>query len=334
MCICSWMATSTVNSQTASPKRIDGSRTASLTASPNRARKRARATQWPLVLVYEHEDCAEHDTGGHQEGADRLSSIRRALGRVKGVEFTSDFDPAGEAALERVHSRGYLDVLNELDTQFALGNRGPEPLSPHIAKKLFPDSKTCGMTLVSRGTLRAARRAAGAVIASIDGVVKAAASWTVDDGAPIGGAPHAAFCLVRPPGHHSMVDGFDPAAGGCGFCVINSVAVGAAHALYSLGMRVAIVDFDVHHGNGTEAITGLLVRGLYWVARLAPPLHHYEAEPFAPPLVALPKCAHSIRSGAAMQSRTRRSTPVRGSAGHAFGGGRDSCSGNKSLPVL
>src|SRR5437899_5224367 len=88
-------------------------------------------------------------------------------------------------------------------------------------------------TAMSPHTLRAALRAAGAAVLATDLVIS--------------GAAEAAFCAVRPPGHHAE------RARAMGFCFFNNVAVGAAHALESHGLsRVAIADFDVHHGNGTE----------------------------------------------------------------------------------
>jgi acetoin utilization deacetylase AcuC-like enzyme len=90
-------------------------------------------------------------------------------------------------------------------------------------------------TWMNKHSLQAALRAAGAVVLGVDRVMA--------------GTNHAAFCSVRPPGHHAERDR------AMGFCLFNNVAVGAAHALHNHGLkRVAIVDFDVHHGNGTEHI--------------------------------------------------------------------------------
>jgi acetoin utilization deacetylase AcuC-like enzyme len=90
-------------------------------------------------------------------------------------------------------------------------------------------------TFMSPGSAEAASRAAGAVVAAVDAV--------------LGGTTRRAFCAVRPPGHHATRDQ------AMGFCLFNNVAVGAAHALIAHGLkRVAIADFDVHHGNGTQAI--------------------------------------------------------------------------------
>lgn len=90
-------------------------------------------------------------------------------------------------------------------------------------------------TLMSAGSVEAALRAAGATVAAVDAVMS--------------GATSHAFCAVRPPGHHATRDQ------AMGFCLFNNVAVAAAHALAAHGLRrVAIADFDVHHGNGTQAI--------------------------------------------------------------------------------
>ena len=99
-------------------------------------------------------------------------------------------------------------------------------------------------TAFSKGSLGAALRAGGAVCRAVDAVVN--------------GENRNAFCVVRPPGHHAGVNGLEDGAHSCGFCIFNSVAIGAMHALdrhRGNGVeRVAIVDFDIHHGNGTEEI--------------------------------------------------------------------------------
>ena len=162
---------------------------------------------------------------------------------MSGLAFCSDFEVASLASLQRVHSPEYLQTLCDVERAYNSGKfSGPEPLSPHVVHRLFPSAPAHGMTIVSAGSVRAARRAAGSVIAAVDHVIRAV-SESKQDGDR--GAPPCAFCLVRPPGHHSMVDGYDPVAGGCGFCLVNSVAVGAAHAMSVRGRRVAIVDFDV-----------------------------------------------------------------------------------------
>jgi acetoin utilization deacetylase AcuC-like enzyme len=103
---------------------------------------------------------------------------------------------------------------------------------------MVPDSGYARLdpdTVVSRDSMQAARRAAGALVAAVDLVC--------------GGEMESAFCCVRPPGHHAESDR------AMGFCLFSNIAVGVAHALSEHGIeRVAVVDFDVHHGNGTEEI--------------------------------------------------------------------------------
>jgi len=129
------------------------------------------------------------------------------------------------------------------------------PFTPHVQKVIghVPDSKIkqaqyCDTSL-SPGSRQAALRAAGAVVHSVDRIMN--------------GSTTSAFCLVRPPGHHAGPSGLEGAPS-CGFCIFNSIAIGAAHALRVYGYRqneqdrcckrVAVLDFDIHHGNGTEAI--------------------------------------------------------------------------------
>ncbi len=118
--------------------------------------------------------------------------------------------------LGRVHASGYIDTIDAASPAAGLHFIDPDTaLNPH--------------------SLTAARHAAGAVVLAVDLVMR--------------GESSTAFCAVRPPGHHAE------RRRAMGFCLFNSVAVGAAHALAAYGLeRVAIVDFDVHHGNGTEDI--------------------------------------------------------------------------------
>ena len=123
---------------------------------------------------------------------------------------------ASREQLLRVHTRAHVDRIEATAT-----------MGEHV--RLDPD------TVVGPASAEAARRAAGANIAAVDLIAK--------------GECDTAFCGVRPPGHHAERDR------SMGFCLFNNVAVGAAHALTEYGFdRVAIVDFDVHHGNGTEDI--------------------------------------------------------------------------------
>lgn len=166
-----------------------------------------------------HTDCRNHDTGpGHPENAGRLFAIedRFVASGLDGVLRNIDAPPVTEEQLLRVHPIAYLEHI-----------RAVVPESGYA--RIDPD------TVVSPKSLNAAYRAAGAVVAAVDLVMK--------------GDVDSAFCGVRPPGHHAE------SARSMGFCLFNNIAVGAAHALAVYGLnRVAIVDFDVHHGNGTEEI--------------------------------------------------------------------------------
>jgi acetoin utilization deacetylase AcuC-like enzyme len=170
------------------------------------------------TLLFTHEDCLAHDTSpGHPERADRLRAILKALEH-------EDF-----AALERREA--------PLASREQLLRAHPER---HV-DKVFADNPEEGYlpvdgdTIMSPGTLQAALRAAGGVVAAVDAVAA--------------GEARNAFCAVRPPGHHA-----EPAQA-MGFCFFNNVVVGALHARAAHGLhRVAIVDFDVHHGNGTQSM--------------------------------------------------------------------------------
>ena len=165
-------------------------------------------------LIFTHPAMLEHrPPEGHVERPDRLSA---ALGGLESAGLTGEMrqaSPADIADLERVHPLAFID--------------GITAAAPHTGYKfLDPD------TAMSPGSLDAAYLAAGAVT----GAVRAVLSGETD----------RAFCAVRPPGHHAGPDY------AMGFCVFSNVAVGARLA-QSMGLaRVAVVDFDVHHGNGTQ----------------------------------------------------------------------------------
>jgi len=175
------------------------------------------------TAFYSHPDCRRHDMGtGHPECPQRLDAIADQL-RATGLDIALDFRDAPEATraqLERAHTAGYVARMLDLLEQV---KRSDEP------RYLDPDTVACP------ATLPAALRAAGAAVAATDDV--------------LAGRAERAFCAVRPPGHHATRDE------AMGFCFFNNVAVAARHALDTHGLeRVAIVDFDVHHGNGTEDI--------------------------------------------------------------------------------
>lgn len=166
-----------------------------------------------------HRDCMLHDMGAHHpECPDRLAAINDRL-IAAGFDMYLAFYDAPLAATEhlvRVHPRDYVEKLLQ---------SAPESGIVH----LDPDTAMCP------GTLQAALRSAGAGVLATDLVMS--------------GEVENAFCAVRPPGHHAE------RARAMGFCFFNNIAVAAVHALEAHGLeRVAIADFDVHHGNGTEDI--------------------------------------------------------------------------------
>ena len=171
------------------------------------------------IAFISHPDCALHDMGpGHPECPQRLNAIEDQLlaSRMDLALRHYEAPLAGREALCRVHDADYVEMIFR-----------NSPTEGYV--RLDPD------TFMNPHSLAAARRAAGAVILGVDLVME--------------GGIRQAFCNVRPPGHHA---GRDRAMG---FCIFNNIAVGAAHALQQYGLqRVAIVDFDVHHGNGTEDI--------------------------------------------------------------------------------
>jgi acetoin utilization deacetylase AcuC-like enzyme len=168
-----------------------------------------------------HPVCTEHKMGAHHpECPERLYAIQDRL-IASGMEMLVTHYDAPEATIDqlaRVHDRDYIQMIFDA--------------APTVDDVL---AWVDGDTAMNSRTLPAALRSAGAAILGVDLVMS--------------DRHHAAFCCVRPPGHHAGRH----SAGG--FCFFNNVAVGAAHALEHHGLtRVAIVDFDVHHGNGTEDI--------------------------------------------------------------------------------
>ena len=159
---------------------------------------------------------------GHPECPARLDAITDHL-LATGLDIALDYRDAPVATLEqlaRAHSSNYVGEIEDLLQQVQ---------DSGVARALDPDTVACP------GTLAAALRAAGAAVAATDDVIAGRAS--------------NAFCAVRPPGHHATRES------AMGFCFFNNVAVAARHALDVHGLeRVAIIDFDVHHGNGTEDI--------------------------------------------------------------------------------
>ena len=172
----------------------------------------------PTALLA-HPLCQQHDTGrGHPEAPARFAAVVQQLERD---DIT--------AKLTRIEPR---DALNE-DLRLAHTAAYLELAEREIAGGA--DQLSTGDTSVSPRSWDAARRAAGSGLAAVDAV--------------LGGKVQRAFCVVRPPGHHAS------AGQGMGFCVVNNIAIAARHAQRRHGIaRVLIVDWDVHHGNGTPDI--------------------------------------------------------------------------------
>ncbi|MDX2237859.1 MAG: histone deacetylase family protein [Hyphomonadaceae bacterium] len=169
------------------------------------------------MLLFTHAAMLAHaPPPGHPESPARLQAVLDAL---DGLSLERrDAPPADRDALARAHPPAYVDAL---DAAFPGAGDGLTAIDG-------------GDTFLSDGSREAAYRAAGAVVAAVDAV--------------LAGEDDQAFCAVRPPGHHA-----EPAQA-MGFCVFNNVVVGALHALEAHGLsRVAVIDFDVHHGNGTQA---------------------------------------------------------------------------------
>jgi acetoin utilization deacetylase AcuC-like enzyme len=166
-----------------------------------------------------HPSCQQHAMGPyHPECPERLAAVGdRMIAAGIDPHLTHYVaTPATREQIGRVHSADYIDEIEE-----ASPGEGLHYIDPDTALNPF--------------SLSAARHAAGAVVMGVDLVMK--------------GECATAFCAVRPPGHHAE------RRRAMGFCLFNSVAIGAAHALATHGLaRVAVVDFDVHHGNGTEDI--------------------------------------------------------------------------------
>ena len=177
---------------------------------------------------YTHPLCMKHEMGeGHPECPERLSAIQDRL-LISGVDLGLTAMQASEAPLadiELAHDRMYIASLRGLSEQLTEDMAAGGPRYGHLDAD----------THINSFTWKAALASAGAAVAATDAV--------------IGGELTNAFCAIRPPGHHASRDRAS------GFCFFNNVAIAVKYALERHGLkRVAVVDFDVHHGNGTEDI--------------------------------------------------------------------------------
>jgi acetoin utilization deacetylase AcuC-like enzyme len=171
-----------------------------------------------MTLLYKDAIFLKHDTGTHHpETSDRLRAITKALdkaGLIKKCK-TGEYKPLSEEAIGKLHSGKMVTAAKQL--------------AEHGGGRLDAD------TVVSADSFKVALAAAGAFAAAVDAVVK--------------GTAKNALCLVRPPGHHATP------TKSMGFCLFNNIALAARHATTAHKMtRVLIVDWDVHHGNGTQDI--------------------------------------------------------------------------------
>ncbi|KAL7572762.1 hypothetical protein ACA910_009026 [Epithemia clementina (nom. ined.)] len=229
------------------------------------------------TLVLHHPECLEHvpKSQADWEAPDRVVAIMTRVSqpnllngdeeiRDHEITLSSEFERANLDLLSRVHSTDYLHFVQNLSKDLekqvkaSSGGLGDEegqgkahvvPFTPMVQRSMIKVSESDvksvsnSDTAFSAGSLRAARRAAGAVQHAVDCVLV--------------GRNRNSFCVVRPPGHHAGVNGLLDGGESCGFCIFNNVAAGALYAISDerlLCERCAIVDIDVHHGNGTEEI--------------------------------------------------------------------------------
>jgi acetoin utilization deacetylase AcuC-like enzyme len=172
----------------------------------------------PRPVLLRHPSSLEHDTGAHPESARRILAIERVLAQRDWLGWDVRLSPqASRAAIEAVHPAAHVDRIA------ALAARGGGTIDAD--------------TVVSAGSFEAALHAAGGAVAVVDALLGAKPGARV------------AASLHRPPGHHATADR------AMGFCLFNNVAIAAQHALHECGARrVLILDWDVHHGNGTNDV--------------------------------------------------------------------------------
>ncbi|HEX5105558.1 MAG TPA: histone deacetylase [Pirellulaceae bacterium] len=181
------------------------------------SKKEPRADQVNSGHFYYDPLFLEHETGRHPENAGRISALgSRVDDLVAQYRCTrGSWEPLSASDLTAVHDAAYVETVQRV------AERGGGMLDPD--------------TVVSPRSYEVARSAAGAVASAVDNV--------------LAGEARRAFCLLRPPGHHALRDR------GMGFCLFNNIAIGARRAIDKHGLaRVLVVDWDVHHGNGTQEL--------------------------------------------------------------------------------
>ncbi|GIZ51941.1 histone deacetylase family protein [Noviherbaspirillum aridicola] len=209
------------------------------------------------TAFFSHPDCLLHEMGSwHPESPARLQAIEDqvAASGIAGLLERREAPLAGEQALLRVHSAQAVARIREQVRALQESGEAYYPLD--------------GDTMLNANSWQAALRAAGAALAATDAV--------------LAGEVRNAFCSVRPPGHHARP------SESMGFCLFGNVAVAARHALDARGLeRVAVVDFDVHHGNGT-AEAFLDDPRVLMVSFFQHPFYPYTEPENAPNMVNLP----------------------------------------------
>jgi acetoin utilization deacetylase AcuC-like enzyme len=218
------------------------------------------------TLILFHTDCLDHITPEwHLESPNRLRAVMDSIALVQEryaefCEVVSDFSPADLELVRQCHHETYIKkIMNKIpanrampplhatqDIELTLSMSSSLTKPPAAPGSAEPQCETPKDTFVSFGSWNAALLAAGSVIVAIDRLFKE----------PLASQSHLrnAFCGVRPPGHHAGSHGHDGASTN-GYCVLNSVAIGAQYAFHAYNLkRIAILDFDVHQGNGTAQI--------------------------------------------------------------------------------
>jgi acetoin utilization deacetylase AcuC-like enzyme len=219
---------------------------------------------------YTHPDCQRHDMGrGHPECPERLSAIRDRL-LVSGVDqglIECEAPMAQEEDILLAHDPRLVEAVTALNR--AVQNEAAQ--GGRALMHIDPDTAMC------EHSYNAAMRAVGAALAATDAVLS-------------GELDHA-FCAIRPPGHHAT------RARSMGFCIFNSLAIAVMHALERHGLeRVAVIDFDVHHGNGTEDILAGDERVLMCSTFQHPFYPYCGTEDVAPNMVNVPVPAYTAGS--------------------------------------
>ncbi|GMI09506.1 hypothetical protein TrVE_jg361 [Triparma verrucosa] len=209
--------------------------------------------EWFKCEVLSHADCEGHINGvGHQEQAGRIKAVLSKILPLPLINPSSDFSRASLSTLSLAHSKDYINFVTGLAKEVAGKEEMTEgegvPFTPRVQREVEGVEegrvkKGISDTGFSKGSFDASLRAVGGVCHAVDLVLRP----------PESGGRRSVFVAVRPPGHHAGYEGHVKSCVSCGFCIFNSVAIAAVHALKSVE-RVAVLDFDVHHGNGTEEI--------------------------------------------------------------------------------